>query len=242
LKKFLKKYLEKNSMNDLTLIIPAKNEKESLPRVLQDLKNYDYQVIVSLQKNDLETKNSIKNFDVIIHEQTGIGYGNSITEGINKCSTKYFCIFNADGSFEIKDLEKMLIKCKNNDFVFASRYLRGGGSDDDTMVTYIGNKIFSLMGRLLFSMNLSDILYTYVLGKTSKFKELNIKSNDFRFCVEFPIKIEISKMNYVSIPSYEKKRIGGKKKVNELKDGFLILSAIIKLFFKSKIFRKKIID
>ena len=53
------------------------------------------------------------------------------------------------------------------------------------------------MGRLLFSLNLSDILYTYVLGKTSKFKELNIKSNDFRFCVEFPIKIEISKMNYV---------------------------------------------
>ena len=229
-------------MNDLTLIIPAKNEKESLPRVLQNLKNYNYQVIVSLQKNDLETKNSIKNFDVIIHQQTGIGYGNSITEGINRCSTKYFCIFNADGSFEIKDLEKMLIKCKNNDFVFASRYLRGGGSDDDTMVTYIGNKIFSLVGRLLFSLNLSDILYTYVLGKTSKFKELNIKSNDFRFCVEFPIKIEISKMNYVSIPSYEKKRIGGKKKVNEFKDGFLILSAIIKLFFKSKIFRKKIID
>ena len=229
-------------MNDLTLIIPAKNEKESLPRVLQNLKNYNYQVIVSLQKNDLETKNSIKNFDVIIHQQTGIGYGNSITEGINRCSTKYFCIFNADGSFEIKDLEKMLIKCKNNDFVFASRYLRGGGSDDDTMVTYIGNKIFSLVGRLLFSLNLSDILYTYVLGKTSKFKELNIKSNDFRFCVEFPIKIKILKMNYVSIPSYEKKRIGGKKKVNEFKDGFLILSAIIKLFFKSKIFRKKIID
>ena len=229
-------------MNDLTLIIPAKNEKESLPRVLQNLKNYNYQVIVSLQKNDLETKNSIRNFDVIIHQQTGIGYGNSITEGINRCSTKYFCIFNADGSFEIKDLEKMLIKCKNNDFVFASRYLRGGGSDDDTMITYIGNKIFSLVGRLLFSLNLSDILYTYVLGKTSKFKELNIKSNDFRFCVEFPIKIKILKMNYVSIPSYEKKRIGGKKKVNEFKDGFLILSAIIKLFFNSKIFRKKIID
>ena len=33
-----------------------------------------------------------------------------------------------------------------------------------------------------------------------------------------------------------------KKKVNELKDGFLILSENIKLFFKSKIFRKKVID
>ena len=39
-----------------------------------------------------------------------------------------------------------------------------------------------------------------------------------------------------------KKRIGGNKKVNEIRDGFLILSEIIILFFKSKIFRKKIIN
>ncbi len=229
-------------MTDLTLIIPAKKEKEALPKVLQGLKYLNHKIIVSLPKNDLETIKSIKNFNILIHEQIGKGYGNSITEGINKCSTKYFCIFNADGSFEYKDLKKMLIKCKNNDFVFASRYLEGGGSDDDTIITYIGNKIFSFVGRLLFSLNLSDILYTYVIGKTSKFRELNIKSNDFRFCVEFPIKIELSKMNYTSVPSHEKKRIGGKKKVNEFKDGFLILSEIIKLFFKFKIFRKKIIN
>ena len=229
-------------MSDLTLIIPAKNEKESLPRVLQVLKQHKYKVIVSLQQNDYETINSIKYFDVMVHQQTGVGYGNSIIEGINKCTTKYFCIFNADGSFEIEDLEKMLKKCKNKDFIFASRYLNGGGSDDDTIITYFGNKIFSLIGRLLFSLKLNDILYTYVLGETSKFKKLNIKSNDFRFCVEFPIKIQISNMDYTSVPSYEKKRIGGKKKVNEIKDGFLILTEIIKLFFKSKIFRKKIIN
>ncbi len=199
-------------MSDLTLIIPAKNEKESLPRVLQVLKEHKYKVIVSLQQNDYETINSIKYFDVLIHQQTGVGYGNSIIEGINKCTTKYFCIFNADGSFEIEDLEKMLKKCKNKDFIFASRYLDGGGSDDDTIITYFGNKIFSLIGRLLFSLKLNDILYTYVLGETSKFKKLNIKSNDFRFCVEFPIKIQISNMDYTSVPSYEKKRIGGKKK------------------------------
>ena len=38
-----------------------------------------------------------------------------------------------------------------------------------------------------------------------------------------------------------KKRIGGKKKVNAFKDGSLILIEMIKLFFKYKIFRKKII-
>ena len=28
-----------------------------------------------------------------------------------------------------------LVKCEKNDFVFASRYLNGGGSDDDTIIT-----------------------------------------------------------------------------------------------------------
>ena len=36
-------------------------------------------------------------------------------------------------------------------------------------------------------------------------------------------------MNYVSIPSYELKRLAGKK-VNELKDGFLILTQMLRLF------------
>ena len=96
--------------------------------------------------------------------------------------------------------------------------LAGFGSTDDafhiTQPSEGGTGALLAMERAIFDarLNLSDILYTYVLGKTSKFKELNIKSNDFRFCVEFPIKIEISKMNYVSIQSYEKKRIGGIKK------------------------------
>ena len=137
-------------MTNLTLIIPAKNEKESLPKVLELLKKSNYDVIVSLKKDDLETINSIKKFNIKIYEQKGSGYGNSLIEGIKQCKTKFFCIFNADGSFEINDLEKMLKSCELIDFVFASRYLKGAGSDDDTITTYIGNKIFSFLGKILF--------------------------------------------------------------------------------------------
>ena len=31
----------------------------------------------------------------------------------------------------------------NNDFVFNSRYEKNAGSDDDTILTYVGNKIFT---------------------------------------------------------------------------------------------------
>ena len=77
-------------------------------------------------------------------------------------------------------------------------------------------------------------MYTYIIGKTSSFKLLTLKYNDFRICVEIPIKAKRRKMKYTTIPSYERSRIGGKKKVNAIKDGLLILFAMIKLFLLKK--------
>ena len=233
-------------MNDLTLIIPAKDESESLPVVLDSLKNINCKIMISLDKKDSETINSVKkiNFEnkIKFFYQSGSGYGNSLREAISNCETKFFCIFNADGSFNSKDLKKMYSLLNVNDFIFATRYETPGGSEDDTVITFIGNKFFSLLGKVLFSLKLSDILYTFLIGKTESFKVLSINSDDFRFCVELPIKMKIANMKYINFPSFESKRIAGTKKVNNLKDGFLILCKMIELFFKFKILRKKIIN
>ena len=233
-------------MNDLTLIIPAKDESESLPIVLDSLKNINCKIMISLDKKDSETINSVKkiNFEnkIKFFYQSGSGYGNSLREAISNCETKFFCIFNADGSFESKDLKKMYSLLNLNDFIFATRYETPGGSEDDTVITFIGNKFFSLLGKVLFSLKLSDILYTFLIGKTESFKILSINSDDFRFCVELPIKMKIANMKYINFPSFESKRIAGTKKVNNLKDGFLILCKMIELFFKFKILSKKIIN
>ena len=217
---------------DLTLIIPAKYESESLPILLDDLKKFNFQIIVSLHHEDKLTIKAINSYNLRIVIQKNKGYGNALIEGIKQCKTKYFCIFNADGSFNENDLPKMLDLNKKNDFIFTTRYGHGASSDDDTIVTFIGNKFFSLLGKIFFSLNITDILYTYVMGKTESFKKLNIMNNDFRFCVEFPIKMHRKNMKYDSIPSHEKKRIAGKKKVSPFKDGFLILIEMIRLFFK----------
>ena len=221
-------------MKNLTLIIPAKNEEDSLPQVLEEIKNYECNKIVILEESDFKTINAIKKFNCKLVYQTGRGYGNALIEGLNNVETDYTCIFNADGSFNPKYLEEMLDLCKSDrDFVFASRYLSGGGSDDDTLLTKIGNFIFSTIGNIFFSLKLSDILYTYLIGKTDSFKKLDLKSNDFCLCVEMPIKAKRLRMNIIDTPSYERKRIAGEKKVSEFKDGLKILSYMIKSFFKS---------
>tara|TARA_Y100000816_G_scaffold235210_1_gene180885 strand:+ start:20 stop:700 length:681 start_codon:yes stop_codon:yes gene_type:complete len=225
-------------VNNLTLLIPANKEAESLPIFLNELTNYDCKKMVVLQKEDAETITSIKDFkgiQIIIQKKRG--YGSALKEGLENINTEFFCIINADGSMDPKYLNQMMKDCQNKDLVFASRYLKDGGSDDDNWITFIGNKCFSFLGNLLFNLNLSDILYTYIVGKTYSVKKLELKYNDFRICVEIPIKAKLKRLLFVSIPSMERKRIAGVKKVNAAKDGFLILTAIICLFYK-KIFYK----
>ena len=52
-------------MQDLTLVIPAKYESESLPIFLNEIKEFSCQKIVVLDESDKETINSIKHFENI---------------------------------------------------------------------------------------------------------------------------------------------------------------------------------
>tara|TARA_B100000900_G_scaffold367842_1_gene344631 strand:- start:1914 stop:2588 length:675 start_codon:yes stop_codon:yes gene_type:complete len=223
-------------MIDLTLIIPAKKEAESLPTFLKEIESLKYKKMIVLQKEDLDTKNVLKSYNNIeIYEQNKNGYGNALIEGINNCKTEYCCIINADGSMDPKYLDQMKKLCEENDLVYASRYQKPeGGSEDDDIITLVGNYFFTFLGNFLFKLNITDILYTYILGKTSSFKKLNLQNSDFRICVEIPIKSKMLNFKYICTSSYERKRIGGKKKVNPLKDGLLILIEIVKYFLRIK--------
>jgi hypothetical protein len=83
-------------------------------------------------------------------------------------------------------------------------------------------------------IKLTDVLFTYVLCNVKIFRNLKLRNNDFRLCIELPLKVQRQKYLYTEIPTNERKRLSGKKKVNELKDGFLILLEIFNNFFKIK--------
>ena len=100
------------------------------------------------------------------------------------------------------------IKSDDVDFVFGSRYLKNASSDDDTFITYVGNKLFSFLGKIFFRLPINDILYTFVMGNTEKAK-LNLKQKDFSFCVELPIKAHKSEYKLISTVANERSRIVG---------------------------------
>ena len=224
-------------MENLTLVIPAKYEKESLPQVLDELKDYNLKIIIVLEKSDIETINSIKGHKVELLYQEGKGFGDALIKGINSVKTKFFCIFNADGSFNPKELIGMYeqINEYNYDLIFGTRYEKDCSSDDDTVITYIGNFIFTLIGKIFFKLKVSDILYTFVLGKTNAAQSLDLKSKNFIFCVELPIKASRKNLKMANFKCHERNRIAGKKKVNAFIDGLSILSGMIKFFFNKNL-------
>ena len=69
------------------------------------------------------------------------------------------------------------------------------------------------------------------MGNTAKAKLLKLNMLDFSYCIELPIKAHKNQMQLKSVPSFERKRIAGKKKVNAIKDGFIILKSIFFLYF-----------
>ena len=53
----------------------------------------------------------------------------------------------------------MIVK---EDFVFASRYLKEGGSDDDDWITFVGNKFFFFLEKFYLVLKY-PIFYTPIL-------------------------------------------------------------------------------
>ena len=94
-------------MESISLIIPAKNEIESLGVVLEEIKNYDYvnEIIVVV---DSEEDNSIqvaKKYDCRIIIQKQSGYGAAIIEGFQNANNKYdvYIFINDNFVTKIKD-------------------------------------------------------------------------------------------------------------------------------------------
>ena len=77
-------------MDDITLVIPAKNEAESLPDVLDELSKYKIKKIIVIPSEDKKTREAIGNFECKILSQEGKGFGNALIQGINSVKQNIF--------------------------------------------------------------------------------------------------------------------------------------------------------
>ena len=224
--------------SDITIVIPTKNEESCIKSTILEIKKLGFKKIIVADANSTDqTVKIAKNLNCFCFYQKKDGYGQAVTESLSYIKTRYVSFVDADGSYNPRSLLKMykLIKKKKLDSVLASRYKNGLRSDDDTLIRFIGNMIFTKMLRLLFRINITDFLFHYMLCDLKKYKNLNLKYNSFSLCFEVPIRMKNKNYKFLEIKSKERKRTSGVSKVNAFKDGLIMLKDVILLFYELKI-------
>ena len=81
---------------------------------------------------------------------------------------------------------------------------------------------------MIYKVGISDSLYFFLAVKKEIFETLKLKSPDSGYAIELPIKAYKAGFKIAEIPSFERKRIGGKAKVNALTNGLQILLTLLK--------------
>lgn len=219
--------------SDVEIFVPTLNEEGNIKNTIRGIKENGFHNITILDGNSsdktMEFAKSLNCKVRLENEKQFQNFGGAIISAINKSESKYCCVFDGDGSFDPSSLNLMIDKINQNyDFVFCSRYLGGEVSEDDTLITKIGNIFFTNFVKLFFGIKTTDVLFLYFMTKTSHLKSINCKMFDFRICIEILISA-YRDFNCVEIFSKEKKRIFGESKVNKFLDGFKILTYLITL-------------
>ena len=219
-----------SELNKVSLIIATYNEEDSLGFVLNEISNYDFFEIIIVDNNSQDKTIDIANkFNTKVITQEKSGWGSAVVQAFNIAEGEYITYMDGDGSYNPKALLEMRNLMNSNDAVFCSRYKDGAKSPDDTPVRALGNKIFTLIVKVLFGPKISDSLFFYPMFKKNILNHINLDSDDFTLCLEMPVKVHQKDLKYVEILSEERERYAGVTKVNALIDGFKILIGILAL-------------
>tara|TARA_B100000989_G_scaffold53782_1_gene36040 strand:+ start:8027 stop:8749 length:723 start_codon:yes stop_codon:yes gene_type:complete len=226
----------------ITLIIPTFNEIEGLhlimPRIDKSLFNEIIAIDGGSSDGTFEYLQSIDGIDLI--RQKSKGLTGALVEVTDIVKTEYVIEFSPDNNCTPEELPLIVEKINENyDIVVVSRYLEDAVSEDDTLITGLGNWFFTTLIRFLGPYPITDALTMYRGYKVSIVKQPLFKkyiSTGHIFEPLISAYGNLNKYNYIEIPGTEKKRIGGEaitaSKINIIKAGTCITIMIIRLYIK----------
>ena len=78
--------------NDLTIVIPTKNEEDCIKSTVEELQNLSFKNILIIDANSKDNTISIaERLGCKIINQSGQGYGSAIVQSLKSVDTKYVC-------------------------------------------------------------------------------------------------------------------------------------------------------
>ncbi|MBJ6367993.1 glycosyltransferase family 2 protein [Snuella sedimenti] len=229
-------------MTHIKVIIPAYNEADSIPHVINDIPDIANEVIVVNNNSTDNTAINAKKMGATVLTEPQKGYGYACLKGMEYIANQeekpdIVVFLDGDYSDYPQELNKIVAPIINDniDFVVGARVkpLREKGAM--TLPQIFGNWLATKLMKLFFGAHFTD-LGPFRAIKYEKLLQLNMEDKTYGWTVEMQLKVLRQKLTYTEIPVNYRNRIGVSKVSGTVKGavlaGFKILGWIFKYSVK----------
>ena len=245
-------------MNNLSVIIPARNESENLTpcilEIIQELKhnNINHEILIIDDGSEDNTKDVVSS---VIQKHSSVryirnngqnGFGRAVRLGLDEFTGDAVAIMMADQSDSPRDLVKYWKTIQDGDeCVFGSRFIKGSRVYNYPLLKLLANRIVNTMIRLAFRIDTNDITNAFKIYRREVIEGCKpFISPHFNLTVEIPLKAIIRGFSWKVIPIAWKNRQKGvaKLKLRELGSRYFFIVSYLwleKYFSRGDYLRKK---
>ncbi|TGN03390.1 glycosyltransferase family 2 protein [Leptospira dzoumogneensis] len=229
-------------------LIPALNEEESLPKVLDSLFELGIspkQILILDNGSKDSTPQIAIDAGVILVQEPKRGYGAACLAGIHylqekKISPEFIVFMDADGSDDLDNLKDLFFPFSqepNTNFVIGSRTLGNAEPGSLSFLQKFGNWLSCFLIRTFYGVKFTDLGPFRVL-RWQSLLDLHLQDPTWGWNLEMQIKAIRKKFKIQEVPVQYRRRKGGKSKISgnligSLKAGVKILYIFFKLTFFS---------
>jgi hypothetical protein len=241
-----RKAMQRNGNPRVSVVVPTRNEARNLEVVLPAIaavRPAVHEIIVvdgNSVDGTIETAQRVLPWVKVI-TQTRKGKGNAMACGFAAVTGDVIVMFDADGSAdpaEIPAFVRALID--GADFAKGSRFVRGGGSDDITLLRKSGNAGLNGVANALFGTSYTDLCYGYNAFWVDILPVLDLPPIDtpapadgsmlwgdgFEIETLLNCRVAAAGLKITEVPSMERERIFGQTNLRTFADGTRVLRTL----------------
>jgi len=222
---------------ELSIIIPAHNEAESIAEIITKVEGSfraGYELVIV---NDHSADNTAEIARAILKDYENIrlvenlmekGFANAVRTGFANASGDLFLPLMADLCDDLSIIPKMLEKINEGyDIVCGSRYIKGGARIGGSRLKAFlscwgGRSLYYLLG-----IPTHDIANAFKMYRRQVINSINLQSKAFDISMEIPLKAYYSGFKITEIPTVWRERTKGKSTFKVFK----LLPSYLKLYF-----------
>jgi glycosyltransferase involved in cell wall biosynthesis len=213
----------------ISYVIPALNEERSIGKVIAGIKEIDKDgeiIVVDSDSTDRTSEISRASGAVVVNEPRR-GYGYAYRKGFSVARGEIIVTLDGDGTYPPDEIKRLLDTLSEGyDFVSGGR-LSGSSREAISLMHMVGNKILSLLARILFMVNVVDSQSGMWAFRTNILNKIMPSADGMEFSEEIKIRAA-TEFCYKEVPISYGRRMG-EKKLRPWKDGINNLLFLLKL-------------